>query len=101
MTTANPHDGPDGTAKAARLEARITAAQKALFQRAAALTGRSVSDFVISSAQEAAARTLREHEAMTLSVRDSEAFVAALLRADEPGPRLRRAARRYRKALHR
>jgi uncharacterized protein (DUF1778 family) len=99
MARASPHDRPDG--KAARLEARITAAQKALFQRAAAVTGRSVSDFVISSAQEAAVRTLREHEVMALSARDSEAFVAALLGADEPGPRLRQAAQRYRKVLNR
>jgi len=44
-----------------------------------------------------AGRTEREHEAMTLSTRDREVFVAALLKASAPGPRLRKAARRYKK----
>lgn len=87
--------------KPARLGARITDHQKALFERAAALSGRSVTDFVVSTAEEAAARTVREHEIMTLSARDSEAFIAALLNPPEPGPRLRKAAQRYRAAVAR
>ncbi len=83
-------------AKIARLEARITDEQKALFQQAAALTGRSLTDFVVSSAQEIAARTVRENEVLTLSGRDRETFVKALLHSPAPGKRLRRAARRYR-----
>jgi uncharacterized protein (DUF1778 family) len=98
MATAQRHnERPRAATKPARLEARITPAQKALFQRAAALTGRSVTDFVIASAQEAAARAVREHQVMSLSAEASEAFVAALLAPAEPGPRLRRAAERYRK----
>lgn len=87
-----------GFAKRARFEARITTDQKALFQRAAALTGRSLTDFVISSAHEVASRTVREHEVMTLSARDRETFVAALLEPPAPGKRLRKAARRYKRA---
>jgi uncharacterized protein (DUF1778 family) len=34
---------------------------------------------------------------MTLSVRDREAFVAALLKAPAPVPRLRKAAQRYKR----
>ncbi len=81
--------------KTARLEARITAEQKALFLRAAELTGRSLTDFVISCAYEAASRTVREHETMILSSRDREAFVTALLNPPKAGSRLRKAARRY------
>jgi uncharacterized protein (DUF1778 family) len=83
--------------KAARFEARLTPEQKSLLLRAATLTGRSLTDFVVTSAQEAAARTLREHEAMTLSLRDRQAFVAALLKPPAPGPRLRKAAQRYKR----
>ena len=79
-----------------RLEARITAEQKALLSRAAELSGRSLTDFVISSAQTAARDTIRDHERMTLSERDRQAFVAALLEDTQPGERLRRAADRYR-----
>ena len=100
MTTGTMGSPQDRlSAKNARFEARITAEQKALLQRAANVTGRSLTDFVIGSAQEIASRTLREHEAMTLSARDRETFVAALLKDPAPGKRLRKAARRYRDAV--
>lgn len=85
--------------KTARLEARATESQKALFQQAAALTGMSLTEFLINSAQEIAIRTIREHEIMKLSGSDREVFVSALLEAPTPGPRLRKAAARYRKYL--
>jgi uncharacterized protein (DUF1778 family) len=81
--------------KTARLEARITEEQKELFLRAATLLGRSLSDFVVSCVYETATRTVRDHEVMTLSVRDREVFVSALLNPPAPGARLRKAARRY------
>lgn len=40
--------------RGARLEARISTEQKALFQQAATLSARSLSKFVVASAQEAA-----------------------------------------------
>ena len=82
-------------AKTARLEARLTDQQKALFQHAADLAGRSLTDFVVSSAQEVAARTVREHQVLTLSGRDREIFVEALLKPPSPNKRLREAANRY------
>ncbi|OGQ78416.1 MAG: hypothetical protein A3F90_04705 [Deltaproteobacteria bacterium RIFCSPLOWO2_12_FULL_60_19] len=83
------------TAKKERLETRITADQKAFLLRAAAITGRTMTDFVVSSAYEVAVRTVHEHEVMTLSARDREAFVATLLKPEAPSSRLRKAARRY------
>ena len=56
-------------AKTARMEARLTGDQKTLFQHAADLTGRSLTDFVVSSAQEIAARTVREHEVQCFAKR--------------------------------
>jgi uncharacterized protein (DUF1778 family) len=90
------HPAPNPAAeKTARLEARVTAEQKALFEKAAALQGRSLTDFVVTSAQERAMHTVREHELMTLSARDTQVFVAALLDAPEPAERLRQAVNRY------
>ena len=86
-------------AKTARLEARLTDEQKALFQHAADLTRRSLTEFVVSSAQEVAARTVREHEVLALSGRDREVFLEALLKPNPPNKRLRRAARRYKSIL--
>ncbi len=81
--------------KAARLEARLTADQKELLQRAASLQGRSLTDFVVESAQAAALRTVRDYEVLRLNARDSEAFVAALLEEPEPDERLKAAYERY------
>jgi uncharacterized protein (DUF1778 family) len=86
------------TARTARLEARVTDDQKALFQRAADLTGRSLTDFVVSSAQEIAARTVREREVLTLSGLDRKVFLDALLNSPSPSKCLRRAASRYKRA---
>lgn len=94
--TLNPSSG-----KTARLEARITKQQKAFFLRAAQLSGLSLTDFVVASAQEHASRTLRDHDAMILSDRDRKAFVAALLTPPEPSTRLRKAVRRYDKRQRR
>ena len=90
-------DTDSQTSKSARFEARITAEQKSLFLKAATLTGRSLTDFVVASAQEAATRTVQQYEAMTLSLRDRKAFVAALLKPPAPGARLRKAAERYKR----
>ena len=82
--------------RAERLETRVTAEQKSLIERAAALQGRSVTDFVLASVQEAARRAIEEHSQLALSVRDSEAFVDALLNPKPVNDRLRDTVRRYR-----
>jgi uncharacterized protein (DUF1778 family) len=93
-------DTDETPVKTARFEARITAQEKALFLRAAELTGRSLTDFILACAHETATRTVREHEAMILSARDREVFVSALLNPPAPGARLRKAARRYKQRVN-
>lgn len=83
------------TKRPARFRARLTLEQKRLFERAAALTGRSFTEFVIDAAQDAANRTIQDFEIMTLSERDSRALIKAFLNSPPPGPRLREAARWY------
>jgi len=79
-----------------RLEARISRTQKELFVRAAELQGRSLTDFLVASAQEAALETVRTHDALRVSERDRQAFVSALLASPTPAKTLQRAAKRYR-----
>ena len=81
--------------KVARLEARISPEQKRLFERAADLQGRSLTEFVVRSTQEAAQEAIREHELISLTARDTKAFVNALLKPPAPSSRLKRAAERY------
>jgi uncharacterized protein (DUF1778 family) len=85
-----------GRTRAERLEARVTAEQKSLIERAAALQGRTVTDFVLTSVQDAARRAIEQHSRLELSVRDSEAFVDALLNPRPVNDRLRDTVRRYR-----
>ncbi len=84
-----------------RLEVRVTAQQKRLIERAAALQGRTVTDFVLTSVQDAARRTIEEHQQIKLSVRDSQAFVAALLNPKPVSDRLRDTVHRYREVTGR
>ena len=86
---------PGKTSRSERLEARVSKAQKNLFLRAATLQGRSLTDFLIASVQEAAERALRAHDMLTLSERDRKSFVAALLEPAVPGKALRQAAKRF------
>lgn len=78
-----------------RLEARVTAAQKALLRQAADLRGVTLTDFLVNSAYEAAVHTLQATQAIELGQRDQSAFVTALLAPERPNRRLRAAAARH------
>ncbi len=84
------------SSKRERFEARLPVEQKAFLERAAALNGQTLTDFIISSAQRAAEQTVREREILVLSARDSQAFVESLLNPPEPNAALRRATDRDR-----
>jgi len=85
--------------KLERLEARITPEDKRTLERAAELSGRKLTDFIVSAAREAARDTIQRYEGMVLTdVRDREAFVTAMLAPPAPNDKLRAAAARYRKA---
>ena len=88
-----------GKSRGARLEARISVEQKTVLQQAAALSGSTLSEFVVASAQEAARRVIQEHETIRLSRTEQIAFVTALLNPPAPNERLRQAAAAYRKQM--
>jgi uncharacterized protein (DUF1778 family) len=88
-------------AKAYRFDARLNEEQKVLIQKAADLEGRTMTDFVLHSAETAAGRTIEERAMLILSARETEAFVDAILHPAEPGHVLRGAARHYKNALSR
>ncbi len=86
-------------AKTARLEARVTPEQKALLQRAADLSGQSLTDFVVAAAQDAARRTVETPEVIRLSAEDSKRFVELLLNPPAPNEALREAAEAYKETV--
>jgi uncharacterized protein (DUF1778 family) len=66
-----------------------------LFQRAAEMQGRTLTDFVIASVHDAAIRVIEETQTIRLNTADSQAFAEALLNPREPNARLKAAAQRY------
>jgi len=83
------------TARAARLEARISPDLKRSLEYAASLRGATLTEFVVQSAQEAATRAIRESEVLTLSERARTAFAELLLHPPRPNRKALAAARRY------
>jgi len=87
------------TQTTARLEARLPNDVHALLKRAAEIEGRSLTDFVVSAAREAACRTIEETEIIRLSVEDQRQIAEALLNPPEPTPALKKAFQRRRELL--
>lgn len=83
--------------KEERLEARVTPEQKRLIERAAELRGTTVTEFVVVSAQQAAATTIRDFETLALRDEAREVFVRAVLHPPAPNAAARRAAERYKR----
>ncbi len=80
----------------ARLEARLPTSVYATLKQAAALKGRTLTDFVIGAAQEAALRAIEDERIIRLSAEDQLRFAQALLDPPAPGKALRRARKLHR-----
>src|SRR5207302_5126131 len=80
----------------ARLEARLPHDVMARLKRAAEIQGRTLTDFVVAAADEAACRAIQETEIIRLSIEGQRQIAAAILNPPEPTPALKRAAKRYR-----
>ena len=81
---------------ASRLEARLPSETHALLKRAAEMQGRSLTDFVVTAASEAAVRLISEHQLIQLSLEDQRRFAEALLNPPPEAPAMRRARERRR-----
>lgn len=81
----------------ARLEARLPSEVHALLKRAAEIQGRSLTDFVVSAARDAAFRTIEDAEILRISVEDQRAIAEAILNPPEPTPALQRAFEQHKK----
>lgn len=88
---------PQEPTRTSRIEARISPDALAVVKRAAEIQGRSVSDFVVAAAQEAAHRTIQETQIIRLSVEDQRTFAEAILNPPPLAPAMERAIERYRR----
>jgi uncharacterized protein (DUF1778 family) len=81
------------TEQTSRLEARLPASVYATLKRAAQLRGRSLTDFVVSAAHDAAQRAIEEDSLLRLSAEDQRRFAEALINPPKPKAALKQAKR--------
>ena len=84
--------------KKERLEARLDFEQKAVIQRAAELEGRSITDFVVQNAYQAAKKVIEENTIVRLSALDSKKLVELLMKPAEPSHYLQKSATEYKQS---
>jgi len=82
-----------------RLNLRLNPAAKRRIEQAASFEGKTVSNFIVSSALATAERTIREHETMVLSRRDAEIFLDAIVNPPRPNAKLRKALEEHRRRV--
>lgn len=82
----------------ARFDTRLSKEQKEYFEYAANLGGyRTLTDFVISSAQDKADEIIEKHRSIITTKKDQKIFFNAIMFPPVPGRKLIAAARRYNK----
>lgn len=88
--TATPYPSSVSTraAKRARLDLRLSAEQKRLFEEAASATDRSMTEFVVRSAEVAAQEVLADRTRFVLAPEEWEAFSTAIDSEPRVLPRL-------------
>lgn len=79
----------------ARLEARIPVEIHQMLKYAAAIQGRTLTDFIISAVRKEAEKAISQHNVVSLSMRDQIAFAEALIDPGEPTEAMRNAKRHY------
>ena len=87
---------PKPKRRSARIEARITPENLTVIKRAAQIQGRSVSDFIVVAAQEAAHRAIEETQLIRLSVEQHRQFMEAIRNPPPLTPAMERAMERHR-----
>jgi uncharacterized protein (DUF1778 family) len=83
-------------APTSRLEARLPHDVMVRLKRAAEIQGRTLTDFVVAAADEAACRAIEETEIIRLSLEGQRQIAESILNPPRPTPALKRAAKRYR-----
>ncbi len=96
---AKPRKAAKNAGKSTRFEARLTPYARKIIKRAAEIQGRSMSDFVIAAAEQAAEKAIRDAHIIELSLEDQRTFAEAILNPPEPGPALRRAMDNYNRLI--
>lgn len=90
---------PRQAARTDRLEARINPDTLNLVKRAAEIQGRSISDFVVAAAEQAARQAIEENQILRLSIEDQMRFAELLANPPKLSPELERAQAAHEKLI--
>jgi uncharacterized protein (DUF1778 family) len=82
-------------AKNERIDVRVDSDVKALFARAAEISGVSMTRFVVETAKERAEQLVSQHERIVLENQARDTFLNALANPPAPNEALRRAAEKF------
>lgn len=85
--------------RTARLETRLPPEIHDLLKRAAEIQGRSVSDFVVTAAQDAARKVISDVELIQLTREGQERFAELIAAPPAPNAALRKAFKAHRKLI--
>jgi len=83
--------------RAARLDVRLAQRAKDKIEEAALVSHQTVTDFVVTTLLRASDEALRHHQAIRLTNRDRDLFLAALDADERPNAALRKAAQRFKR----
>ena len=86
------------TADRERVSARIPREARKLLEKAAALSGATLNQFIVQAAVKEAQALLSREQTIVLTAADTARFFAALERPPAPNATLRKAARAYRRS---
>ena len=88
------------TTEKTRFDARLPKEQKQFFEYAASLGGfRSLTEFLVSAAQQRAKQIIDEHNTILASQRDRDLFFKTISNPAKPNAKLKKAAVRFNKAI--
>nr|WP_314739318.1 DUF1778 domain-containing protein [uncultured Haemophilus sp.] len=83
----------------ARLEAKVNLDIYELLKQAAAISGRTLTDFVVSVAYEEAKKTISEHQVLQLTLQDQALLIENLSKPFEPNASMQEAFETYEQYL--
>lgn len=83
----------------ARLEAKVNLDIYKIIKHAAAISGRTLTDFVVSVAYEEAKKTISEHQVLSLTLSDQTLLINSLNEPFEPNYAMKNALNLYEQYL--
>ena len=82
-----------------RITARLPHSTRSIIERAAAIYGASINQFIVQAAVERANEVLKSMETVKLSSRDAQVFMDALANPPEPNEKLLEAMRAHKRLI--